>query len=84
MTNIKNERAIVQAYVNSDRCSFTHPELCFWDKIDEAMLQKMSKYYYQNNPHFKYILYMLGLIEKRYDLSFGVSELNLDKNSSYF
>lgn len=48
------------------------------------MLAKMSKFYYENNPHFKYVLYMLGLLAMRYDLDFGIAELNLDKNNPYF
>jgi hypothetical protein len=81
---VKDERAIVQAYVNSDRCSFTHPELCFWDRVNESMILNIAKTYYSNNPHFKYILYMYGLMVKRFDLDFAKLELGVDQNNPFF
>ena len=48
------------------------------------MLQQIADYYYQNNPHFKYILYMFGLTAKRFDLDFASQELNMDTKNPYF
>jgi hypothetical protein len=39
------------------------------------MIQKISKWYYSNNPHFKYILFMYGLMVMRFDLDFAVLEV---------
>ena len=62
LEKVKDQRAIVQAFINSDRCSHTHPELAFWDRVPEQMIHKLATYYYENNPHLKYILYMYGLM----------------------
>ena len=80
-TNVKNQRAIVQAYVNSDRNSFTHPELSFWDRISEKQIQQIAKYYYENNPHITYLLYNYMYMLVRFDLQFGQEYVGLDSNS---
>lgn len=84
LENVKSSRAIVQAYINSDRCSFVHPELGYWDRLDEEMIRKMSKYYYDNNRHFKYILYNYGFMISRFDLAFAQEELGYDKQNEIF
>lgn len=84
LENVKASRAIVQAYINSDRCSFIHPELAYWDRLDETMIRKIAKYYYDNNHHFKYILYNYGFMISRFDLEFAQEELGLDKNNEVF
>lgn len=81
---VKKQRAIVQAYINSDRCSLTHPELAFWDRLDDSLISKISKYYYEDNPHFKYILYNYAFMLKRFDLDFARDNLNIDENSQVF
>ena len=40
------------------------------------MILNIAKNYYSNNPHFKYILYMYGLMVKRFDLDFAKLEVN--------
>ena len=75
LVQLKGQRAIVQAYVNSDRCSFTHPELAFWNKVPADMLHQLANYYYENNPHVKYILYLYALMIRRCDLEFAVQEV---------
>jgi hypothetical protein len=75
LLKLKSQRAIVQAYVNSDRCSFTHPELAFWDKVPDYMYSKLANYYYQNNPHVKYLLYVYALMIRRSDLEFATQEV---------
>jgi hypothetical protein len=40
------------------------------------MILNIAKTYYSNNPHFKYILYMYGLMVKRFDLDFAKLEVN--------
>jgi hypothetical protein len=82
--NVKKQRAIVQAYINSDRCSFSHPELAFWDRLDEVLIKKMSKYYYEDNIHFKYVLYNYGFMIKRFDLYFAREELGFNENSEIY
>ena len=82
-SNIKKESAIVQAYINSDRCSCIHPELAFWNNLTEIQIKKMAKYYYQNNPHFKYIIFMYAYIVRRYDLEFAAANI-FDKNDPIF
>lgn len=84
LENVKDSRAIVQAYIHSDRCSFTHPELCFWDQLDERMIRKMAQHYYDNNRHFKYILFNYGFMISRFDLEFAQEELGLDKNNEFY
>lgn len=84
LENVKKQRAIVQAYINSDRCSFTHPELAFWDRLDESLIRKMSKFYYDNNVHFRYVLYMYGFMIKRFDLDFAKEEVGFSENSEIF
>ena len=44
----------------------------------------MAGYYYENNPHLKYILYMYGLMVRRFDLEFAKQEIGLDSNSVIF
>jgi hypothetical protein len=39
------------------------------------MILNIAKTYYSNNPHFKYILYMYGLMVKRFDLDFAKLEV---------
>lgn len=82
--NLKGQRAIVQAYVNSDRCSYTHPELAFWDRIPEELSSKIAYYYYNNHPHIKYILYMYALMVRRCDLDFARQEVGLDSKNPAF
>ena len=68
--------AIVQAYINSDRCTFIHPELVYWSNLTESQIKKFAKYYFQNNPHFKYIIFMYAYIARRYDLEFASKIFN--------
>ena len=82
--SLKNQRAIVQAYCNSDRCSFTHPELAYWDRVPEDLINKIATYYYNNHPHMKYMLYMLALMVRRCDLDFAKQEVGLDATNPYF
>lgn len=84
LEKVKKQRAIVQAYINSDRCSFTHPELAFWDRLNEEMIKKMAKYYYDDNKHFKYILYNYGFMIERYNLEFAKQEVGLNHKSNIF
>ena len=51
---------------------------------DEEMIRKMSKYYYDNNRHFKYILYNYGFMISRFDLAFAQEELGYDKQNEIF
>lgn len=81
LINVKNERAIVQAYINSDRCSFTHPELAYWDRVNNDMIRKMAKFYYENNPHFNYVLFMYAFMIKRFNLEFAKDEIGVDTDS---
>jgi hypothetical protein len=76
LENVKKQRAIVQAYINSDRCSFTHPELAYWDRLDASLIRKFSKYYYENNPHFKYLLLNYSFMIKKFDLEFAKESVN--------
>jgi hypothetical protein len=78
LINVKSQRAIVQAYINSDRCSFTHPELAFWDKLNDNDIARMARYYYDNHPHFKYMLHMYAYMCKRFNLELAVSEVGLN------
>ncbi|CAD8047946.1 unnamed protein product [Paramecium sonneborni] len=82
--NLKNQRAIVQAYCNSDRCSFTHPELAYWDRVPEELINKIATYYYNNHPHMKYLLFMYALMVRRCDLDFAKQEVGLDSSNSCF
>lgn len=82
--NVKEQSPIVQAYIFSDRCSFSHPELAFWDKVDENLIKRMAKTYYDNNRHFKYILYYFGFLLKRFDLEFAKSEVGMDEKNQVF
>jgi hypothetical protein len=82
--SIKDQSGIVESYVYSDRCSFTHPELAFWDRLDENLIKKMAKTYYDNNRHFKFILYTYAFMLKRSDLEFARSEVGLDQNNPVF
>jgi hypothetical protein len=84
LNNVKGQRAIVQAYINSDRCSFTHPELAFWDKLNDHQIAIMARYYYDNHPHFKYMIHMYAYMCKRFDLELAVSEVGLDYNNPTF
>ena len=84
LTNVKETNPIVQAYIFSDRCSFTHPELAYWDRLDENLIKKMAKNYYDNNRHFKYILYNYAFMLKRYDLEFAKCEVGLDETNKAF
>ncbi|CAK56127.1 unnamed protein product (macronuclear) [Paramecium tetraurelia] len=79
--NLKNQRAIVQAYCNSDRCSFTHPELAYWDRVPEELVNKIATYYYNNHPHMKYLLYMYALMVRRCNLDFAKQEVGLDSSN---
>jgi hypothetical protein len=81
LTNVKNQRAIVQAYINSDRCSFTHPELAYWDKLSDNDIARMARFYYDNHPHFKYMIHMYAYMCRRFDLNLAVSEVGLDDNN---
>ncbi len=82
--SVKNSRAIIQAYINSDRCSFMHPELAYWDKVDEEYLRKILQYYYDNNPHFIYILYNYAFMIRRFNLDFAANYAMMDRNNKYF
>ncbi|CAD8127197.1 unnamed protein product [Paramecium sonneborni] len=82
--SLKSQRAIVQAYCNSDRCSFTHPELAYWDRVPEELINKIATYYYNNHPHMKYMLYMYALMARRCDLDFAKQEVGLDSSNPYF
>jgi len=84
ITSVKNSRAIIQAYINSDRCSFLHPELAYWDKVGQTHLRKITQYYYNNNPHFIYILYNYAFMIKRFNLEFAAKYALMDKNNKYF
>ena len=84
LTIVKNERAIVQAYINSDRCSFTHPELAYWNRVNNEMIMRMAKFYYENNPHFNYILYMYAFMIKRFDLDFAKDEIGVDTENIFY
>jgi hypothetical protein len=84
LENVKKQRAIVQAYINSDRCSFTHPELAYWDRLDESLIRNMSKFYYDNNPHFKLILYNYAFMCKRFDLDFAREEVGFKEDNSVY
>lgn len=84
LVKVKAQRAIVQAYINSDRCSFTHPELSFWERLNENNIAAMANFYHEDNPHLKYMLYMYILMIKRYDLEFAASEVGIDSNSEVF
>lgn len=84
ITNVKNSRAIIQAFINSDRCSFTHPELAYWDKISQYHLRKITQYYYDNNPHFIYILYNYAFMIRRYNLEFAADYAKMDTNNKYY
>ena len=81
---VKKSRAIIQAYINSDRCSFTHPELAYWDKVDENHMRKIFEYYYNNNPHFLYILYNYAFMVRRFNLEFAANYAGMDTNNKYF
>jgi len=82
--SVKAEKAIVQAYINSDRCSYMHPELAFWDRVPENLKKKIIKYYYDNNRHFKYVLFVYAFMVKRFDLEFAIQEVGIDFNNKYF
>jgi hypothetical protein len=45
--------------------------LAYWDRVPETLVHQLAHYYYQNNPHMKYILYMLALMVRRCDLEFA-------------
>ena len=79
--NMTQQKAITRAYVFSDRCSFTHPELAYWDRLDEQLIKKIAKYYYDNNRHFKYVLYNYAFMIKRFDIEFAKAEIGLDENN---
>ncbi len=84
ITSVKNSRAIIQAYINSDRCSFLHPELAYWDKVSQESLRKIMQYYYNNNPHFIYILYNYAFMVRRFNIDFAAQYAMMDKNNKYF
>ena len=84
LTKVKAQRAIPQAYINSDRCSFTHPELAFWDRLNENQIAEMATFYHDNNPHFKYMLYVYIYMIKRFDLEFAVCEVGMDAENEVF
>lgn len=81
LVNVKSTRAIVQAYINSDRCSYTHPELAFWGNLSSSQIGILTKYYYENNKHFNYIISNLSFLLKRMDLNFGIEAIKLDGNN---
>jgi DNA-binding ferritin-like protein (Dps family) len=82
--SIQNLSPIVQSYIFSDRCSFTHPELAFWDRLDENLIKKMAKNYYDNNRHIKYILYNYAFMLKRFDLEFAQFEVGFEESNGVF
>lgn len=84
LENVKVENAIVQAYINSDRCSFMHPEFAYWDRLTDNLRKKIIKYYYDNNRHFKYILFVYAFMIRRFDLEFAIREVGIDVNNKYF
>lgn len=84
LERITNERAVVQAYINSDRCSYLHHELAYWDRVTNELNQKIIKYYYENNPHFKYVLSNYAFMLRRLDASIGIKELGIDTNNKYY
>ena len=84
LIKVKNQRAIVQAYINSDRCSFTHPELAFWEKLNENQIAEIARFYHDNNQHIKYMLYMYIFMVQRYDLEFAVNEVGIDTNNEIY
>eukprot|EP00340_Litonotus_pictus_P005835 CAMPEP_0170523182 /NCGR_PEP_ID=MMETSP0209-20121228/8611_1 /TAXON_ID=665100 ORGANISM="Litonotus pictus, Strain P1" /NCGR_SAMPLE_ID=MMETSP0209 /ASSEMBLY_ACC=CAM_ASM_000301 /LENGTH=726 /DNA_ID=CAMNT_0010811129 /DNA_START=418 /DNA_END=2601 /DNA_ORIENTATION=- len=84
LVEVKKTRAIVQAYINSDRCSYCHPELAFWDQLSTEQIQQIIRYYFSNNSHLKYVLYNLGFMVRRFDLDFAVSYAKMDPNNKYF
>lgn len=84
LINVKSTRAIVQAYINSDRCSYSHPELSFWDKLSPEQIKEITRYYYENNKHFIYILYNLGFLIRRFDLDFASKAAKLDTSNECY
>ncbi|CAD8136144.1 unnamed protein product [Paramecium pentaurelia] len=74
--NLKNQRAIVQAYCNSDRCSFTNPELAYWDRVPYILLQLSSSYEI-------FTLYVCSMVRRSY-LDFAKKEVGLDSSNPYF
>ena len=84
LDKVKNCRAIVQAFINSDRCSYTHPELGFWNELTPEQIKNITKFYYDNNKHWKYILFNLGFMVKRYDLKISKNILGIDYNNNCF
>ena len=82
--SVKNTRAIVQAYINSDRLSYCHPELAFWDKVEPYFQKKITQYYYENNQHFIYLLYNYAFMIRRFDLDFAAENILLDEKNEYF
>jgi len=81
---VKAEKAVVQAYINSDRCSYMHPEFAYWDRVPEKLKKKIIKYYYDNNRHFKYVLFVYAFMVKRFDLEFAIQEVGVDASNKYF
>ena len=84
LTAVKKQRAIVQAYINSDRNSFTHPELAFWENVTETQIKKLASFYYDRNPHVSYLLLNYMYMIMRFDLEFGKNYVGLDTSSVIF
>jgi hypothetical protein len=84
LLSVKKTRAIIQAYINSDRLSYCHPELAYWDKVGHFHQRKITQNYYENNQHFIYLLYNYAFMIRRYDLDFAAENALLDKNNKYF
>ncbi|CAD8117606.1 unnamed protein product [Paramecium primaurelia] len=74
----------VQAYFNSDRYSFTHPQLTYWDRVPEELIYKIATYFQNNHPQKKYMLYIQALMGIRCDLDFSKQEVGLDSTNPYF
>jgi len=82
--SVKKTRAIVQAYINSDRLSYCHPELAYWDEVGHYHQRKITQNYYENNQHFIYLLYNYAFMIRRYNLDFAAENILLDQNNKYF
>ncbi|CAD8187321.1 unnamed protein product [Paramecium pentaurelia] len=74
----------VQAYFNSDRYSFTHPQLAYWDRVPEELIYKIATYFQNNHPQKKYMLYIQALMGRRCDQDFSKQEVGLDSTNPYF
>lgn len=83
LEDVNEEKAVVQAYLYSDRCTNLHWELAYWDRVTDNLQKKIIYYYYNNNRHFKYVLYVYAFMLKRFDVEFAIQELGVDSQDKY-